>query len=47
LNGWLRAGRLRGTELEFQLGRHRVRIECSRSMTDRDLPVFIRLVPAL
>lgn len=46
LKGWLQAGHVRATQLEFRLGPHRVQIECSRSVTDSDRPVFIRLVPA-
>ena len=38
--GWVEAGRIHGSVIEFEAGSNQVRIECDRSIVDSDRPVF-------
>src|SRR5579871_2043431 len=38
--GWVQAGRVHGSVIEFQAGGKQVRIECNQPVVDRDRPVF-------
>ena len=41
LTGWVEAGRIHGSVIEFQADGKQVRIECSRPIVDSDRPVFV------
>jgi hypothetical protein len=40
LSGWVEAGRIHGSMIEFQAGSKQVRIECNKPIVDFDRPVF-------
>jgi hypothetical protein len=45
LTGWVAAGHIHGSVIEFQAGGKQVRIECNRPIVDSDRPVFARHRP--
>jgi hypothetical protein len=45
LAGWLEAGRIHGSVIEFKAGNKQVRIECNKPITDSDLPIFVMHQP--
>jgi hypothetical protein len=42
LDGWVKAGRIRGNSIEFTVDGKQVRIECNQPITHPDRPVFVR-----
>jgi hypothetical protein len=42
LTGWIEAGHIHGSVIEFQAGSKHVRIECNKPIVDSDRPVFAR-----
>jgi hypothetical protein len=42
MTGWVRAGNIHGSVIEFQAGGKQVRIECNKPIVDSDRPVFAR-----
>jgi hypothetical protein len=45
LTGWVEAGNIHGSVIEFRVGSRRVRIECNKPIVDSDRPVFARRQP--
>jgi hypothetical protein len=43
--GWVAAGQIHGSVIEFQAGGRQVRIECNQPIVDSDRPVFVRRRP--
>jgi hypothetical protein len=43
--GWVRAGRIHGSVIEFPAGTRQVRIVCDQPIVDTDRPVFVRRRP--
>ena len=45
LAGWVEAGRIHGSVIEFQAGNKHVRIECNKPVVGADRPIFARRQP--
>jgi len=43
--GWVEAGSIHDNVVEFEVDGRQVRVECNKTLTDTDRPVFIRRLP--